>query len=198
MEEGGKKSQTALGNKQWAECGWGQSSSSLHLAGAAVCRGLFVSMWHCTDLSHLLLPQYLQTFISQCAQLFLLFSPETCLVSALPSPAPGFFSVSLNHFTFHASLVTCGVLQVHPEQFIDILFCLLTCSCFEEISKFLFPDGLLVRLFGITTQEKDPSPSPHLFCGVCLSFTTLLVNGVLKAWAAHRESSRLSPCLMHH
>lgn len=48
-------------------------------------------------------------------------------------------------------------------------------------AELLFPDGLLVRLFRMATQEKDPSPSLCLFCGVCLNFTTLLITGVLKA-----------------
>lgn len=172
-----------------------------------------VSMWNCTALSHLLLPWDLQTFISLLyVQLFLLSSPETCLVSALPSPGPGFSLFPWTDSCFMllwCPLVTCGVLQ----PFIKGKKCILNnlyIACFVSPpvlaltkhrvlgAKFLFPDGLWVRLFRMATQEKDPSPSPHLFCGVCLSFTTLLMNGVLKAWAACKEFSRFNACLIHH
>lgn len=141
--------------------------------------------------------------------------PRVLLGVCTAKPCPRFFSLSLNCFTFRASLVPSGNLwcasamylrkEMHPEQFIDGLFFLPTCSCFEETScpgsKVLVPWWvlvLLVRLFRVPTQEKDPSPSPCLFCGVCLNFIMLLIIGVLKAWAVHKEFSRFSLCLIHH
>lgn len=129
--------------KQWGGCAWGQGSSSLHLAGAAVCRGL---LWACetaltclTCCSHgtcRVLRVSVLSFSSSPAQ-----RPAWCLHwQALPQV----FSLSLNCFTFCSSLMSSGNLwcasaiylrkEMHHEQFLDGLFCLLTCSCFEEKS----------------------------------------------------------------
>lgn len=70
--------------------------------------------------------------------------PRDLLGVCIAEPWPRFFSLFLNWFTFHASLMSsCNLWwpsaiylrkEMHPEQFTCSLFCLPTCSCFEEIS----------------------------------------------------------------
>lgn len=169
-----------------------------------------VSMWNCTDLSHLLLPWYLLTFISQSVQLFLLTSPETCLVFALPSPAPGFSLLELFHIScfsdvlshlWHASAIYLRK-EMHPEQFIDSLFCLPTCSCIEEAS--CPRSKILVHRWSLSEAVQSGHSGEGSFTITPCVLWGLpdlhhdVDEGGAQSLSCFEEFSRFNPCLMHH
>lgn len=129
MEEGKKiKRQTALGNS-------GQSVREDRAAAPSVWQVLLFAEASCEHVE-------LHWPVSPAA--FPPLQPRGLLGVCTAKPCPGFFSLSSNCVTFRASLMSSGNLwcasgiylrkEMHPEQFIDGLFCLPTCSCFEETS----------------------------------------------------------------
>lgn len=138
-----KKSQTALGNS-------GQSVHEDRAAAPSVWQVLLFAEASC---EHVELhwpvspaaPLVPADFYKSVCSAFPPLQPRDLLGVCTAKPCPRFFSLSLYCVTFRVSLMSSGNLwcasgiylrkEMHPEQFIDGLLCLPTCSCFEETSR---------------------------------------------------------------
>lgn len=140
-----------------------ETEQQLLLSGRCCClQRPLMSVWGCTDLSRLLL-LVVPGDLSKCGPFpvhsaFLLSSPETCLVSALPSPAPGFALsfLELIHITcFSDALWQCDALQPFiygKKRILNNLYLACRLSpCLQVLAlrkhhvlgaQFLFPSGL--------------------------------------------------------
>lgn len=146
-----KQKQTALGNS-------GQSVHEDRAAASSVWQVLLFAETPCEPVElhwpvSPAAPMVPAAFYKSLCSAFPPLQPRGFLGVCTAKPCPRFFSLSFNCFTFHVSLMSSGNLwcapaiylrkEIHPEQFIDSMFCLPTCSCFEETpcpgSKILVP-----------------------------------------------------------